>query len=62
MYNLSKKEEKILSKLDNEKKIQDFLNNLKINFEENGETCMSPRRVLREGKAHCIEAAFLAYL
>jgi hypothetical protein len=60
--NLEKGEEKILRKLDNEKKIQDFLNKLKINFEENGETCMSPKRILRERKAHCIEGAFLAAL
>jgi len=62
MYNLTKEEYKILKKLDNEKKIQDFVNKLEINFEENRETCMSPRRVLREKKAHCIEAALLAYL
>jgi len=60
MYNLTDEEQKILKKLNSEKKIQDFLNKLKINFEENGETCMSPRRVLIERKAHCIEAAFLA--
>ena len=59
---LTKEEEKILKKLDTPRKIQDFLNKLKINFEEHGETCMSPRRVLKEGKAHCIEGALLAYL
>jgi len=62
MYNLTKQEKKILKKLNNEKKIQDFLNKLKINFEPDGETCCSPRKVLRERKAHCIEGAFLAYL
>ena len=51
---------KIIKKLNSPKKIQDFLNNLKINFEENGETCMSPRKVLKERKAHCIEGAILA--
>lgn len=60
MYNLTKEEEKILKKLNTGKKIQDFLNRLEINFEEDGETCMSPRKVLRERKAHCIEGAFLA--
>lgn len=60
MYNLTAEEEKILRKLNTPSKIQDFLNKLKINFEENGETCMSPRKVLRERKAHCIEGAFLA--
>lgn len=62
MYNLTKEEEKILRKLNTPGKIQDFLNKLEINFEEKGETCMSPRRALREGKAHCIEGAFLAAL
>ena len=62
MFGLTKKEMRILRKLDNEKKIQDFVNRLEVNFEENGETCMSPRRVLKERKAHCIEAALLAYL
>lgn len=59
---LTKEEEKILRKLNTPKKIQDFLNRLKINFEDKGETCMSPRRVLIEKKAHCIEGALLAYL
>lgn len=62
MQELSKGEYKILKGLNSAKKIQDFVNSLKVNFEYNGETCMSPRRVLREGRAHCIEAAFLAWL
>lgn len=60
MYNLTEKEMKILKKLDNPRKIQDFLNKLEINFEKNGETCCSVSKVLRDGKCHCIEAAFLA--
>lgn len=62
MNNLTKEEEKILRKLNTPGKIQDFLNKLPMNFEEKGETCMSPRRVLRERKAHCIEGAMLAAL
>jgi hypothetical protein len=62
MLKLTTEEEKILRKLNTPRKIQDFLNKLEINFEEKGETCMSPRRVLRERKAHCIEGALLAYL
>lgn len=58
MYNTQ--EEKILRKLNSPAKIQDFLNSLKINFEEKGETCMSPRRVLKYRKAHCMEGAMLA--
>lgn len=62
MYDLTEKEEGILRKLDTPKKIQDFINQIPINFERNGDTCMSPRRVLRENKCHCIEGAMLAAL
>ena len=51
---------KLMKNLDNPKKVQDFLDNLRINFEKNGETCMSPRKVLKERRAHCIEGALLA--
>ncbi len=57
---LTKKEEKILKKLNSPKKIQDFLNKIPINFEPEGDTCFSPRKVLRERRCHCIEGAFLA--
>ena len=60
MFGFNKEELGVLKKLDSPKKIQDFLEKLEINFEENGETLMSPRRVLREGKAHCVEGALLA--
>lgn len=56
----SKEELLILKKINNPSKIQDFLNNLKINFELDGDTCFSPRKVLREGHAHCMEGAILA--
>lgn len=62
MYGLTEKEEKLLRSLNTPKKVQDFLNKLKINFEPDGDTCMSPRMVLRTGKAHCIEGAMLAAL
>jgi len=62
MFNLTKEEEEVFKKLDTPRKTQDFLNNLDTNFEEKGETCMSPRRVLKEKKCHCIEAAMLAAL
>jgi len=41
-------------------KIQDFLDTFPMNWEKRGDTHMSPRRVLRERKAHCIEGALLA--
>jgi hypothetical protein len=60
MFNLTKSELKILRKLNTPIKIQDFLDTLPINFEKRGDTQMSPRKVLREKKAHCIEGALLA--
>jgi hypothetical protein len=51
---------KIFKKLSTPQKIQDFLNSLKFNFEDDGETCMSPRQVLLKGKAHCMEDAMFA--
>jgi len=39
---------------------QDFLDSLAMNWEKSGETNMSPRRVLRDKKAHCLEGALLA--
>ena len=40
--------------------MQDYLNAIPQNFELNGETCRSPKRVLRENSAHCIEGAILS--
>ena len=61
MYGLNKEEIKILKGLNTPRKIQDFINKIPINFEEDGkDTCFSPRKVLRENKAHCIEGAMLA--
>jgi hypothetical protein len=59
---LPEKEWKILKKLNTPAKIQDFLNGLKINFEEDGETCFAPLTVLAQGTCHCIEGAVLAAL
>jgi len=42
-------------------KIQDFLeNDIGYNKEKDGETCRSPRRVLRDRTAHCMEGALFA--
>ncbi|MFH1112271.1 MAG: hypothetical protein V1712_04405 [Patescibacteria group bacterium] len=60
MYGFNKQELAIFKKLTTPVKIQDYLEIIPINFEKRGETCMSPRRVLREHKAHCIEGAMLA--
>ena len=60
MLGLNKREVKVLKSLNTPGKIQDFLNKIPINFEEKGDTCMSPRMVLKNRKAHCIEGAMLA--
>ena len=56
------KEHTILRKLSTPSKIQDYLNTLKINFEQGGDTAHSPRWVIREGEAHCLEGALVAAL
>lgn len=60
MLGLNRREQGILRKLSTPRKIQDFLDRLPVNFEKHGDTHMSPRRVLRERKAHCVEGALLA--
>src|SRR3989344_1742309 len=60
MYGLNEKEVKMLKALNTPRKIQDFLNKIPINFEEKGDTCFSPKMVLKKWKAHCIEGAMLA--
>lgn len=62
MIGLNSKEVKLFKSLNTFAKIQDFINTLKINFEERGDTCMSPRMVLKNGKCHCMEGAILAAL
>ncbi len=60
MLRLTKSEEDFFKKLNTPSKIQDYLDSISFNFEKRGETCMSPRRVLQEKKAHCIEGAMFA--
>jgi hypothetical protein len=60
MFGLTEKELRALKKLSTPIRIQNYLNGLPFNFEKKGETHMSPKRVLREKKAHCIEGALLA--
>jgi hypothetical protein len=61
-FGLSKEELKLFRSLNTPGKIQDFINKIPINFEENGDTCYSPRMVLNKNKCHCIEGAILAAL
>lgn len=52
-----------MGKLNTPAKVQDFLNELKFNFEEKGETLKSPILTLRTRRAHCLEGALLgAYI
>jgi len=51
---------RLFRRLSTPAKIQDFLNAIPINREPEGDTCLSPLRVLRERRAHCIEGAMLA--
>lgn len=60
MHGLTRGELAILEPLTSPRKIQDFLETLRAN--DGNDTCRSPRGVLREGRAHCIEGAMLAAL
>lgn len=59
-HGYSKEEIKIFKKLNTPQKIQDYINSLKFNFDEKFGSCMSPRKVLREKKADCVEGALFA--
>jgi hypothetical protein len=57
---LTPAERRVFARLDTPQKVQDFLDRLPANFEVNGETAMSPRRLLTARTAHCAEAAVFA--
>lgn len=59
---LTAEEKRLLARLNSPAKIQDWLNSIPINFETRGGTCLSPRRVIKEKQAHCLEGALLAAL
>jgi hypothetical protein len=59
----SARERRILRGLTTPAKIQRFLDEeIAYNLEPDGDTCYSPRRVMREKVAHCMEGAMLAAL
>ena len=60
MFELTKSEERLFKTLTTPAKIQEYLNSIPYNFEADGQTCMSPRRVINMKRAHCIEGAYLA--
>jgi len=61
LYGLTRQEIRILRQLNTPEKIQRFIDfELAYNKEKDGETCRSPRRVLRDRTGHCFEGALLA--
>src|ERR1700733_11433551 len=50
-------EQAIFRRLCSPEKIQRFLDDMAYNKEPGGHTCRSPRRVLRDRTAHCMEGA-----
>jgi hypothetical protein len=60
-HNFEAPERKILRGLKTPAAIQRFLDTeIRYNLEPGGDTCYSPRTVLRKGVAHCMEGAMLA--
>ncbi len=58
---LSPRERAVFKKLSTPNKIQDYLDTLPQNFSKRpGETCRSPRRVLADKRAYCLEGAIFA--
>lgn len=60
-YGFTGSEERSLKKLTTPARIQRFLDHeIGYNLEPGGDTCYSPRMVLRHGVAHCMEGALVA--
>lgn len=62
MFGLTKTELRLLLRLNTPRKIQDYLNSLRADNEQVDDTYRSPRQVMREKRAHCLEGALLAAL
>ena len=60
MFGFNAREVAVLRRLDTPVKVQAFLERLHYNHEPDGDTCRSPRRVLRDRTAHCAEGAIFA--
>jgi hypothetical protein len=60
MDRLNESEVPLFRKLSTPEKIQKFLDDLPYNKEKNGDTCYSPRLVIRHNTAHCFEGALFA--
>jgi hypothetical protein len=60
-HEFNPQERRVLEKLTTPERIQRFLDrDLAYNLEPGGDTCYSPRLVLRHGVAHCMEGALIA--
>ncbi len=59
-FGFTREELRIIRPYNTPRKIQDFLDTIPMNFEREKPTSYSPRQVLREWRAHCIEGAALA--
>ncbi|MBM3204538.1 hypothetical protein FJZ48_00975 [Candidatus Uhrbacteria bacterium] len=62
MFGLTKKELTLLRTLNTPRKVQNYLDSLRADNEQVDDTCRSPRTVMREKRAHCLEGAMLAAL
>ncbi|MBU1348748.1 hypothetical protein KJ781_01615 [Patescibacteria group bacterium] len=62
MFGLTDRELSILKPLDTPRKIQDYLEKIPENSCNDRDTCLSPRMMLREKRAHCVEGAMFAAL
>jgi len=49
-----------LARLRTPEQVQDFVSGIRWNYEADGPTALSVADVLRQGRAHCIEGAFVA--
>lgn len=59
IFGYTEKEKRLFRKLNTPAKIQDFLNGIPFNFDDKW-SCISPRGVLKNNKADCIEGALFA--
>src|SRR5437879_8442679 len=57
---LTPAETRLFTRLDSPQKIQTFIDRLPANFEPDGDTLMSPRRMMKARVAHCAEGAMFA--
>lgn len=57
---LTPAERRVFAKLDTPQKIQTFVERVPANYCLDGDTAMSPRRMLQTRLAHCVEAAVFA--